>query len=118
MEPSSLQYLESDKPEPVPKKRRRFDSVGNASIRFYPKPNAEMSFLPLNTIAKCIEECARAKKIAIQRDFIWLVSLVLNPFEPMWLGHNCQMINDESCQKKVDYFPPINASPVTYDVVN
>lgn len=35
----------------------------------------------------------------------------------MWLGHNCQMIADNSTVQKVKYLPPINAFPVTYDVV-
>ena len=113
-----MDQSENNDQHPVPRKRRRFDNESPRNRTFYPKPSTSISLLPRQVISNCVNECSEARKIATRRDFVWLVSMLSNPLEPMWLGHNCQMIADDSTVQRVEYLPPINASPVTYDVVH
>ena len=77
-----------------------------------------MTFHPINSITETIDACQSAKVIAMDKDFVWSMSLSRIDSVPMWLGYNCKISLDHSKTQTVEYLPPINASPTSLAVVH
>lgn len=104
--------------ESCPRKRRKFDVIPRDLVPYFRKPSIEMKLLPVNTMLEYIDSCKENTEIAVNKDLIWAMSLSQIGEVPMWLGFNCQLTVDTSEVQKIDYLPPINASPTSYPVVN
>jgi hypothetical protein len=68
-----------------------------------------MTFLPIDSITETIDACQSAKVIAMNKYFVWSMSLLRIDSVPMWLGYNCKISLDHSKTQTVEYLPPINA---------
>jgi hypothetical protein len=55
-----------------------------------------MTFLPIDSITETIDACQSAKVIAMNKYFVWSMSLLRIDSVPMWLGYNCKISLDHS----------------------
>lgn len=103
---------------PPPRKRRKYEEIPREIRPFNKKPTSKMILIPSEEIVEAIADCRINEEMAIERDLLWAISLSQINYTPMWLGYNCKTILDSSTIQKVDYLPPINASPTSYSVVH
>lgn len=100
-----------------PRKRRRYEGIPQSIRTYYKKPLTSMPFVHVDSITQTIDACQFAKIIAMDKDYIWSMSLSRIDSLPMWLGYNCKICIDCSKTQTVEYLPPINSSPTSLAVV-
>ncbi|CAH1099505.1 unnamed protein product [Psylliodes chrysocephalus] len=98
------------------RKRRKFEQTPRVMKHYY-KRKATLSLLSSDVVLETVGNCNISRERAIIRDMLWVFSLLHFDKVPMWVGYNSSVIVDCSEVQNIDYMPPINSSPTSYNVV-
>lgn len=62
-----------------------------------------MQLLTADSFTNLIDVYKGVVEIAIDKDILWIMSLLRIDSVPMWLGYNCMTSTDHSAIQKVEY---------------